>query len=77
MDYEKYINRAIMNIGKLQSGTLFTLKELFRGIDWNNIPGGERRELGRRFKYEVKSGKIPNVTYVSKAENNSSQYIKQ
>lgn len=77
MDYEKYINSAIMSIGKLKSRTRFTLKDLFPGIEWNTISSGDRRELGRRFKYEVKSGKIPNVTYVGKAQNNSSQYVKQ
>lgn len=76
MDFDFYINKAIMNIGQLNSGSIFTLKDLFVGTEWNPITPGDRRELGRRFKYAVRKGNIPNVTFIGKAQNNSSKYRK-
>lgn len=77
MDYEKWINEAISRTGALSPNTVFLLKDLFDGINWNTLTNGERRELGRQFKIKVNRGLVPNVAYWDKAQNNSSRYIKR
>ncbi len=34
----------------------FTVRDLFRGIEWNRIPLGKRIQLGSRFYNEYKNG---------------------
>lgn len=77
MDYEKWINEAISRTDALSPNTVFLLKDLFDGINWNTLTNGERRELGRQFKIKVTRGLVPNVAYLDKAQNNSSRYIKR
>ena len=50
MDYDIWINKAIMKIGKLEYNTEFILKDLFSGIEWNKLARGEKTNLGRKFK---------------------------
>lgn len=77
MDYEKWINEAISRTGALSANTIFLLKDLFEGVQWNTLTNGERRELGRQFKIKVNRGLVPSVVYLDKAQNNSSRYIKR
>lgn len=74
MDYEPWINLAISKTGALRKGTEFVLKDLFDGVKWNELSGGEKREFGRRFKHLVNKGLIPNVICIGKANNNSTCY---
>lgn len=76
MDYEKWLNEAISKTEVLPQGTIFLLKELFDGVNWNMLQNGERRELGRQFKIKISSGLVPNIKYQGKADNNSAKYIK-
>lgn len=77
MDYELWINAAISKTGALAPGTEFVLKDLFSNVDWNTLPAGERRSLGRKFKSKVNHGLVPGVEYLEKAQNNSTRYIKR
>ena len=61
MDYNLWINKAVMKIGALEKGKEFTLKNLFSGIEWDELKTGEKRSFGRYFKNEVKDKKIPDV----------------
>lgn len=73
---EIWINNAISKTGGLAPNTTFLLKDLFTGIEWGNLSSGDKRDFGRQFKSLVKRGAIPNVVFIGKAENNSSQYRK-
>lgn len=77
MDLLLYMNKAISKTGTVAYGTEFVLKDLFDGIEWNNLTDGEKRDFGRNFKYEVGKGHIPNIVYIGKAQNNSSKYRKE
>ena len=77
MDYRIWINKAISKTGSLEKGTVFLLKDLFEGIEWNKLSNGEKRELGRQFKIEVSHKLVPGVIFSGKAENNSSRYQKE
>lgn len=74
VDYDECLNVAQEKILTLEIRYTFLLKDLYSGTDWNKLSSGEKRELGRRFKYAVNTGDIKNVTYIGKAKNNSAQY---
>ena len=76
MDYTKWTNAAISKINSIPLGTVFLLKDLFEGVEWSNLEKGERLSFGKFFKNEVLEGRIPNVSYIGKAQNNSAKYQK-
>ncbi len=61
MNYEKWINKAIFKIGKLEKGKVFILKDLFSGVEWEEMTSGQRKEFGRQFKNKIENKMIPNV----------------
>lgn len=68
MDYNLWINKAVMKIGALEKGKEFTLKNLFAGIEWDELKTGEKRSFGRFFKNEVNDKKIPDIV-ITEATN--------
>ncbi len=76
MDNSKWIAQAKNKIGETSANTEFFLKDLFDGVEWNNLTVGERLGFGRFFKGEVLEGNVPNVQYIGKAQNNSARYKK-
>jgi len=73
---EIWINRAISKTGRLPPNTEFVLKDLFTGIEWDELSTGDKRDFGRQFKSQVKRGLIPNIVWIGKKQNNSSKYKK-
>ena len=76
IDYDVILNEARQKISTLNLNTQFSLKDLFLGVQWESFSGGERRELGRRFKYAVNKGEVPNTRWFDKAQNGTNMYIK-
>lgn len=76
MNYESWINKAISKTGCLAVDTTFVLKDLFDGVEWNKLSGGEKREFGRRFKHAVTTNMIPSVILDGKSANGSTKYRK-
>ncbi len=77
MDYNIWINKAIMKIGELENNTNFILKDLFSGVEWNKLARGEKTNLGRRFKENVDKKAIPNVIVIDSPKGTSTTYKKQ
>ena len=77
MDYIKLLEDAKCSIARLPSHSVFYLKDLFRGTEWNELGKGEKLGFGRYFKKEVTEGRILYVKFVGKAANNSSKYEKE
>ena len=76
MNYAKYIKRAKELVRKRGKGD-FTLPDLFGG-EWDDIPKGERKGLGREFKKQVDAGDIQRVVVQDeKKSNNLRQYEKK
>ncbi len=71
-----WINKAISKTGSLTPNTIFILKDLFQGDEWDTLSTGNRRDFGRQFKDLVIRGKVPDVVYIGKAQNNSAKYKK-
>ena len=76
MDYEHWLQRALDSIERTEESTIFVLKALFQGFEWESLAKGDRLQFGKYFKTKVMTGKVPNVQYIGKAQNNSAQYMK-
>ena len=76
MDYDLWINKAIMKIGELDVDTIFVLKDLFTGVEWNELQKGEKSNLGRKFKIVVENGKIPDISLIESPKGTSNTYKK-
>ena len=76
MNYDKWILRATEQINDIPYNSIFVLKDLFIGTEWNNLERGEKLSLGRYFKNQVLEHKMSGITYIGKAANNSAQYKK-
>lgn len=76
MDYEVWINKAIMKIGELEGETTFVLKDLFTGVEWSTLERGEKTNLGRKFKANVDNKKISNVIVIDSPKGTSTTYKK-
>lgn len=77
MEYDFWMKKAKDAVNNLQTGSEFTLKELFQGFEWEQLSKGNRIALGKYFKNEVKCGKVDGVIYIAKNSNNSSKYMKK
>ena len=76
MDYNLWINKAIMKIGALEKEKIFTLKDLFSGIEWNELNRGERLNLGKRFKEAVIDKSIPKIIVIETPKGTATTYKK-
>ena len=76
MDNLLWMRKATEIISHLKNNNEFLLKDLFDGIEWNNLSKGDRLSFGRYFKNEVIEGNVHHVTYIGKAQNNSAKYRK-
>ncbi len=76
MDYIVWLNKAVMKIGALRKDTTFTLKDLFSGIEWDELNRGQKLHLGRIFKAEVVNKSIPNIVVIDTPKSTSTTYKK-
>lgn len=71
MDYDELIDKAVTHIGNIQARDIFLVKDLFLGTEWKSLEKRDKLGFGRHFKKFVVDGKIPDIEYFGKAENNS------
>ncbi|MCI9185389.1 MAG: single-stranded DNA-binding protein [Lachnospiraceae bacterium] len=64
---------AIIELGKLQTGEAFIVKDLFQGIRWNRFPRNERILLGTLFLNYVKTER-PDIEPTGKNGANQQKY---
>lgn len=76
MDFGFWFQKALEGIDRTAENTVFLVKELFQGTDWNGLATGDKLKFGSYFKNKVSTGNVPNVRYIGKAQNNSAQYMK-
>jgi hypothetical protein len=67
---------AITELGNLNSGEVFLVKELFKGYEWNRLGRGERLNLGTLFINEVKNNLSLGITALDKTASNQQKYQK-
>ena len=76
MDYDNLLAIVTKKIAELPNNTIFTLRDLFSGIEWNSFPKGQRTGFGRYFKLKVKCSGIPDTVCIEKRKNGLSTYKK-
>ncbi len=74
MDMEKWKQKALDAIKTVPVSSIFVLKALFDGIEWDTLSRGDKINFGKFFKNEVMDGRITGVIFIGKANNNSAQY---
>jgi hypothetical protein len=70
------LNDAITELGNLNSGEVFLVKELFKGYVWKRLGKGERLTLGTLFINEVKNNPSLGITVLDKTTSNQQKYKK-
>lgn len=76
VDYAALLEEAKNKIATLTVNTHFSLKDLFDGVHWEEIPRGARSFLGRCFKNAVLSGEIEHVIIIGENKIHSTLYQK-
>lgn len=70
MDYNELINR----INNLPKNKKFKIKDLFTGIEWEDIPISIRRSWGTRLLSEVNGNCHNNIKVLKKDTSNAQLY---
>lgn len=68
-DVNQMFNLAVAEIEKLEHDEIFTLRDLYKGYEWNRISRGDRITLGTLFLNFAKS----NLDIELLGKNNSGQ----
>ena len=76
MDFESWLKSAKNATLVLNDGTVFCLKDLFSGVQWNTLTRGQKLTCGKLFKNAVLRGEVCGINYIGKADNNSALYRK-
>ena len=77
MDISMLLEEASAAVQKLAAEQTFEVRNLFQELRWESFTRGDRITLGKCFKNEVQDGRIPDVEYVGKKNNNHAVYIKK
>ena len=64
-------------ISDVEPGESFTVRDLFRGIEWNRLPMGTRRVLGSAILDYVRGPWKDQVAEAGKTPQNQQIYIKK
>lgn len=72
-DVNTLLQEAIKELGSLEEGETFLVRDLFKGYLWNRIPRGERLLLGSLFLSYVGSHAI-GVQVIDKGVSGQQRY---
>lgn len=67
------LDKALHEIPFVKEGTVFLVKDLFKGYEWNELSINERRNLGRFFFEESQNPYLKDGTIVALEKNAASQ----
>lgn len=68
------LNVAVSTLPLLNSGEVFTVKDLFKGFEWNRIQIGERTKLGSAFFTYANSTGLNIIKPLGKTPQNQQKY---
>lgn len=77
MDYQVLLAKALLEITRLESGTIFEVKDLFPPHEWKKLTHGNKIGFGQHFSREYKEGRIPGIEKLERGKDNHSRYIKR
>ena len=73
-NFEELFTQAKKRAEKLPNGTIFKVRDLFKGTSWESLEKGDRVQFGGYFKRRVNGGEVNGVIYLNKASDNSALY---
>ena len=76
MNYNAWIEQAKKKIEEIADGSVFVLKDLYQGVEWDGLKRGERNQLGKLFKAEVVKKNITNVIMIDSPKGKATTYKK-
>lgn len=65
----KLLTHCIKEIEYIHEEEIFTVKDLFKGYEWNRLSTGERRNIGYIFKNYIYENKELNIVHITKNKN--------
>lgn len=68
---------AQAELAGLAQGEVFTVRDLFKGYEWNRLPMGVRRQLGNVFFAFAEGAGAALIDIGPKTPQNQQQYIKK
>ena len=78
MDYERWMGCVCETINSsLTVGSVFELKQLFPGHEWEKLSRGERSAFGKFFSNAVKEGKVSGINRYEEGKNHHNRYVKK
>ena len=69
-------NLAIKATKDVALGEIYTVKELFRGFEWNRIAKGNRTKLGSMYFAYSKNKGLKDISPLGKTPQNQQKYMK-
>ncbi len=76
MNKHTWLEEAKNRIEKLPQGKVFEVKELFNGIEWNELNAKEKQSFGRFFSSAYNDGKLNNIERVENVNKGANRYRK-
>lgn len=76
INLNKHLQSAIKEVGNLNPGEKFIVKDLFKGYLWNRIPKNERLTLGSLFLDWITNNQSANVIKLEKNSSHQQMYQK-
>ena len=76
MNKHEWLEEAVNRIDKLPHGKVFEIKELFNGIEWNELNAKEKQGFGRFFSSAYNDEKINNIERVNNHNKGANRYKK-
>lgn len=76
INYDAMFTDAQREVDKLEPGTVFEVRSLFKGTVWNSLQRGERSGFGRFFSSKYQSGALPSIERVKRGKDNHRRYRK-
>ena len=73
---DNLFNDSVNTLSYLHSGEIFTVKQLFRGFDWERISTGNRIKLGSMFFNYANNNGSSIIKPLGKTPQNQQQYEK-
>jgi hypothetical protein len=76
-EFNKKYKVLLQNLLQIETNRIFTVKELFKSDEWDNISRGVRLSLGKHFFKNVKNKNIKNVSIKGYGISGIMCYIKK
>ena len=75
-DLPNWLRDAVQRTSEQPPGKKFEVKNLFKGVEWDKLTSGEKRQLGILYSTEYKEGRIPSIRRITNNKQHHNMYEK-